>query len=199
MTPLMAAAAAIPGLARWVLAPGPWRPTKLRLDVETARDPGGTRSPLAATHRLQPGSRHWKPASLNTASRPSASAARLTCSEPGTTQALTPSATRRPRTTLAASRKSDKRELAQEPINTQSILVPAMGAPGFSPMYSIAASQSLRTAESAAAGSGTTPSIGKVCSGLVPQDTEGARRATSIISYRPTTAPAHPPNAFQRA
>ena len=35
MQPAMAAAAAIGGLARWVRAPGPWRPTKLRLVVDS--------------------------------------------------------------------------------------------------------------------------------------------------------------------
>src|SRR3546814_4799053 len=56
IAPAIAAAAATAGLARWVRAPGPWRPTKLRLEVETHRAPRGTMSPLAATHRLQPGS-----------------------------------------------------------------------------------------------------------------------------------------------
>ena len=37
MCPASAAAAAMAGLARWVRAPGPWRPTKLRLEVETLR------------------------------------------------------------------------------------------------------------------------------------------------------------------
>ena len=35
ISPASAAAAAIAGLARWVRAWGPWRPTKLRLEVET--------------------------------------------------------------------------------------------------------------------------------------------------------------------
>ena len=32
-----AAAATMAGLIRWVREPGPWRPTKLRLEVETLR------------------------------------------------------------------------------------------------------------------------------------------------------------------
>jgi hypothetical protein len=52
MAPEIADAAAVAGLARWVRARGPWRPMKLRLDVETERWPGGTVSPLAAqAHR----------------------------------------------------------------------------------------------------------------------------------------------------
>src|SRR5215472_10698346 len=107
---------------------------KLRFDVETERCPGDTVSPLAARHIEHPGSRHSKPASTNSLSSPSATASRLTVSEPGTTQALTPGATLRPRAISAAARKSLKRLLVHEPINTQSIGVPAIGAPGLSPM-----------------------------------------------------------------
>ena len=38
--PVTAAAAAMAGLTRWVRAPLPWRPTKLRLEVEAQRSPG---------------------------------------------------------------------------------------------------------------------------------------------------------------
>ena len=50
-----------------------------------------------AMHIEQPASRHSAPASLNTRSRPSASAAFFTLCEPGTTSARTPGATLRPR------------------------------------------------------------------------------------------------------
>ena len=130
----MAEAAASCGLARWVRAPGPWRPTKLRFEVDTTRRPGGTASPLAATHSEQPDSRHSKPASRNTCASPSASASRLTSSEPGTIQARTPLATRRPRTTSAASRRSEMRALVHEPMNTQSTGVPAIASPARRPM-----------------------------------------------------------------
>src|SRR3546814_13548536 len=83
IAPAIAAAAATAGLARWVRAPGTWRPTTLRLEVETHRAPRGTLSPLAATHRPQQGSRHWNPASAKTRSLPSASAPRHTPSAPG--------------------------------------------------------------------------------------------------------------------
>src|SRR6202035_4217583 len=119
MAPDIAAAAAVAGLTRWVRARGPCRPTKLRLEVETERWPGPTVSPLAARHIEQPGSRHSKPASVKTLSSPSATASRLTFSEPGTTQALTPGATLRPRAIAAAARRSLNRLLVQEPIKTQ--------------------------------------------------------------------------------
>src|SRR3546814_791873 len=126
IAPAIAAAAATAGLARWVRAPGPWRPTKLRFEVETLRLPGGTRSPLKARHMEQPGSRHWKPASLKIRSSPSASAWRFTFSEPGTTHAVTLPATLRPLATSAAARRSERRLLVQEPMNTQSTGVPAI-------------------------------------------------------------------------
>src|SRR5215831_10400629 len=66
IAPAIAAAAALAGLARCVRARGPCRPTKLRLEVDTERCPGATVSPLAARHIEQPGSRHSKPASMNT-------------------------------------------------------------------------------------------------------------------------------------
>src|SRR5881275_1690806 len=69
--PVTAAAAAIAGDIRCVRAPGPWRPTKLRLEVEAQRSPGGTLSGFIARHIEQPGSRHSKPAALKILSRPS--------------------------------------------------------------------------------------------------------------------------------
>src|SRR5437868_13210452 len=83
--PVTAAAAAIAGLTRCVRPPLPWRPSKLRLLVEAQRSPGRRTSGFIPRHIEQPASRHSKPASRNTASNPSASAARLTDCEPGTT------------------------------------------------------------------------------------------------------------------
>src|SRR6202045_603013 len=134
MAPDIAAAAAMAGLARWGRARGPWRPMKLRLDVEIERWPGDTVSPLAARHIEHPGSRHSKPASVKSLPSPSATASRFTVSEPGTTQARTPGATLRPRTTSAAARRSLNRLLVHDPMNTQSTGVPAIGAPGFRPI-----------------------------------------------------------------
>src|SRR6201999_2790747 len=107
---------------------------KLRLEVETERGPGDPTSPLAARHIEHPGSRHSKPASVNSLSSPSATASRFTVSDPGTTQARTLGATLRPRATSAAARRSLSRLLVQEPIKTQSTGVPAIGAPGLRPI-----------------------------------------------------------------
>ena len=54
--------------------------------------------------------------------------------DPGTTQALTCFAALRPRTISAAARRSGNRELVQEPMNTRSTLVPAIGWPAVRPM-----------------------------------------------------------------
>src|SRR5207244_12355598 len=93
---------------------GPGRWSKLRLVVEIERWPGATVSPLLVTHMEQPALRHSKPASTNTLSRPLASAAALTCIEPGTTSAVTPAGTLRPRTTAAAASRSESLLLRSE-------------------------------------------------------------------------------------
>src|SRR5215218_436235 len=62
--PATAAAATIAGDMRWVRAPGPWRPLKLRFVVEAQRSPLGTWSPLMPTHIEHPLSTHSSPASL---------------------------------------------------------------------------------------------------------------------------------------
>ena len=67
--PAIAAAAAMAGLTRWC-APGPCRPSKLRLEVEAQRSPGSSRSAFMARHMEQPGSRHSNPAATKTLSRP---------------------------------------------------------------------------------------------------------------------------------
>src|SRR5262249_12910456 len=56
-----AAAAAIAGLTRCVRPPRPWRPSKLRFEVEAHRSPGSSLSGFMARHMEQPGSRHSKP------------------------------------------------------------------------------------------------------------------------------------------
>src|SRR5262249_5213747 len=82
--------AATAGDTRWVRPPAPWRPSKLRLDVEAQRSPGPSTSGFMPRHMEQPAARHSNPAAANTRSRPSASAAALTAIEPGTTMARNP-------------------------------------------------------------------------------------------------------------
>ena len=102
----------------------------MRLEVLTASWPGATRSPFIAMHMLQPGSRHSAPAARTISWMPSASASRLTISEPGTTSMRTPGATLRPFSTVATSRMSRRRPLVHEPTNTTSTGVPATAWPG---------------------------------------------------------------------
>src|SRR6516164_435878 len=134
MRPARALAAAVSGLARWVRTLGPCRCSKFRLVVETQRSPAGPRSPFPPAHMEQPDSPQENPASRNTRSRPAASAARFTEVDPGTTIATTPSATRRPRTTLAAVSRSANRLLVQEPMKTRCTGSPATAIPGSSPI-----------------------------------------------------------------
>src|ERR1700759_3921253 len=65
-------APAMAGLIRWVRPPRPWRPSKLRFEVEAQRSPGASLSGFIARHIEQPGSRQSKPAATNTLSSPSA-------------------------------------------------------------------------------------------------------------------------------
>src|SRR3970040_1755606 len=62
--PAIAAAAAIAGLTRWVRPPGPWRPSKLRFEVEAQRSPGMRMSGFMPRHIEQPASRHSNPAAV---------------------------------------------------------------------------------------------------------------------------------------
>ena len=85
-------------------------------------------------HIEQPDSRHSAPASMNTRSRPSASAARLTCCEPGTTSIDTPGAMLAP-AQHAAPRRAGPRgaPLVQLPRNTTLTGWSLMGAPAPAP------------------------------------------------------------------
>src|SRR5687768_14044923 len=133
--PAMAAAAAIAGLTRCVRPPAPCRPSKLRLEVEAQRSPGESLSSFMPRHIEQPASRHSKPESLKTRSRPSFSAWAFTRPEPGTTSAsFTFLATRRPFTTFAAARRSSMRELVHEPMKILSTWICVIGVLGSRPM-----------------------------------------------------------------
>src|SRR6476620_11755409 len=95
--PPHAAAAAIAGDTKCVRPPRPWRPSKLRFEVDAQRSPGSSLSGFIARHMEQPGSRQSNPAAVNTSCSPSASASCLTAHDPGTTSVLMPDATRCPR------------------------------------------------------------------------------------------------------
>ena len=63
--PVIAAAAAIAGLSRWVRPPRPCRPSKLRFEVEAQRSPGASWSGFIPRHIEQPAIRQSKPASIS--------------------------------------------------------------------------------------------------------------------------------------
>src|SRR5216684_7221952 len=178
--PVMAAAAAIAGLIRWVRPPLPWRPSKLRFEVDAHRSPGASLSGFMARHIEQPGSRHSNPAWLNTRSRPSASAWAFTRYEPGTTMARIPSRTDRPSRTPAADRRSSIREFVHDPMKTVSTGMSRIGVPAFRPMYRRASRADSRACGSSnESGSGTRSSIVSVWPGFVPHDTDGRSAAAS--------------------
>ncbi len=143
-------------------------------------------------HIEHPGSRHSNPASLNTLSRPSASACCFTSPEPGTTIAsLMFAATLRPRTTAAAARKSSMRALVHEPIKTLSSLISLISIPGDRSMYVRARSIHSRLIGSASArGSGTRASTAATICGEVPHVTCGLIALASMWTTRSKCASA---------
>src|SRR5690606_5965005 len=112
-----------------VRPPDPCRPSKLRFEVLAQRSPGASMSGFIPRHMLHPDSRHSKPASLNTLSMPSFSAADLTCCDPDTTIARTFGDTFLPFTIIDASIKSSSREFVHEPMKTLSTLMSVIGVP----------------------------------------------------------------------
>ena len=120
----MPATAAIAGLTRCVRPLSPCRPWKFLLDVDAHRSYGCKKSSFMPKHIEHPGSLHSKPASMNTLSKPSASACAFTRPEPGTTIAcLILLDTFSPITTCEASLKSSILELVQDPINILSKMI----------------------------------------------------------------------------
>src|SRR5690606_38072590 len=135
----MAAAAAMAGLISRVRPEDePWRPLKLRLEVDAHIWRPSSLSGFMARHMEQPGSRHWKPASTKISLSPTASACRCTSLEPGTTRALTRGEALRPLTRRATSWNSERRQLVHDPMKTTSLGMPAMGCPASRDMYSMA-------------------------------------------------------------
>ena len=174
----MAAAAAIWGETRWVRPPRPWRPSKLRLEVEAQRSPGcedvrvHAQAHRAAGRRASRSRRRGRPR-RGPPSRPGAA----TCCEPGTTIASTVDATRRPLTTSAAARRSPIREFVHEPMNTRSSWISCDRRAGLErPCTSARARRRRRR------GSGTASVTGTTMPGFVPQVTSGdsALASTSI-------------------
>ena len=191
----MAAAAAMTGLKRWVRPPAPWRPSKLRLEVDAQRSLSPSLSGFIARHMEHPGCRQSMPASRRILSSPSSSACSLTRPEPGTTMHR-PSrcgATFLPLTTEATARMSSMRPLVQEPMKTWSTGSESSRWPilSSSPMYPRARSYAVRFAgSSSSAGSGTTAVMGAVCSGDVPHVSVGAMSAASMYTSLSNLAPA---------
>ena len=133
--PAIAAAAAMAGDTRCVRPLKPWRPSKLRFEVEAQRSCGFSRSSFMARHIEQPGSRQSKPAAMKILSRPSAS---RPVPSPGRSPARSwrrrVDATFLPSTTLATARRSSMRPLVQEPMKTRSSAMSVILVPGVRPI-----------------------------------------------------------------
>ena len=115
----------------------PWRPSKLRFEVEAQRSPGASRSRVhREAHRTAGLAPFRSRRPRNVASRPSASACCLTGPEPGTSMALTDPAMCFPtrRSSPRRARSSSQRPLVQEPIKTRSIAMSVIFSPPFKPM-----------------------------------------------------------------
>src|SRR5690554_5307356 len=196
--PRIAVAAATSGETRCVRPPLPWRPSKLRFEVDALRSPGASWSGFMPRHIEQPALRHSAPKSKNTLSRPSASACRRTRAEPGTTSTRTSSAFLRPLMTFATARRSSMRPFVHEPMNTVSTAISRSGVPGSRAMYSRARSAASRSFSSAiSAGFGTAPDSGRPWPGFVPHVTNGSRSLASSTTSASKTASSSERNVFQ--
>ena len=115
---VIAAAAALSGLAKNVRDLGPCLPSKFLFEVETAYLPAGILSSFIARHEEQPGCLSSNPAFLNISSKPSFFTCSSTIFEPGTRSAVIPAAFFLPFTMLAKALKSSILPLVQLPRKT---------------------------------------------------------------------------------
>ncbi len=191
-----AAAAAIAGLTRCVRPPCPWRPSKLRFDVDAQRSPGSSRSAFIARHIEQPGFAPLEAGAMKIVSRPSRSACSFTRPEPGTTIAsltFCRDAAIQPRSPPRR-RRADPRcgELVHEPMNTLSIAMSVDRACSARGPCRSARARCRRAASRrfSWSGSGTRPSIVVTISGDVPHVTCGVIVDASRSTTRSKCAPA---------
>ncbi len=173
----MAAAAAMAGLIRWVRPPRPWRPSKLRFEVEAQRSPGvqlvGVHGQAHRAARLAPVEAGLEEDAVEalvlglllhqarSPARPWRARRRPPCG---------------PRAIAAAARRSSMRLLVQEPMKTLSTVMSVERRAGRAGPCSRARAAARRAASRRrrSSGSGTVPVIGSTSSGLVPQVTCGA-------------------------
>src|SRR5271154_1201995 len=118
MLPVIAATAALKGLAKKVRDFGPCLPSKFLLEVEIQYFPAGTLSSFIPRQAEHPGLLNSNPAASKILSRPSFRACSSTCFDPGITQTSTEAAFFFPLTMEATRRKSSIRALVQLPIKT---------------------------------------------------------------------------------
>ena len=190
--PAIAAAAAMAGETRWVRPLKPWRPSKLRFEVEAQRSPRLSRSVVhGEAHRaarlapFEAGGEEDLVEALGLGLLLHQARARH---DHGVDALVHVSCRRR---SCAAARRSSMRPLVQEPRKTRSIVMSLIFVSrrqahiGERPL-----DRALRLSGSAiSAGSGTLPSMVITFSGLVPQVTSGGSLAASSFTSRSKPAP----------
>ena len=185
--PVTAAAAAISGLIRCVRPPAPWRPSKLRFDVEAQRSLGpedvGVHAEAHRAARVAP----LEAGVGEDRSRPSASASALTRIEPGHDHRAHAARRRacRARPSAAARRSAQPAVRARADEDAVDRDVPASARCRPSGPCSRA-----RAARPRRAARGRAPVIGAIWPGFVPQVTCGASAETSTTTSRSNVAPA---------
>ena len=102
--------------------PWPWRPSKLRFEVEAQRSPGASLSAFIARHIEQPGSRHSKPASMKILSQAFGLGLLLHQAGARHDHGVDVGGDLAASATSAAARRSSMRPLVQEPMKTRSIV-----------------------------------------------------------------------------
>ena len=115
---MIAAAAALNGLAKNVRDFGPCLPSKFLLDVLMQYFPAGTLSSFIPKQAEHPGLLNSKPAASKILFNPSLMACCSTCFDPGITHTFTFGALVFPFTNEATKRKSSMRALVQLPMKT---------------------------------------------------------------------------------
>ena len=182
--PSIAAAAAICGDTRWVRPPRPWRPSKLRLEVDAQRSPargcpgscpGTSSSPRCASRSRRRG--RSRPAPRSRPAWPPAGS-------PGRPSRRRCVATLRPLIISAAARRSPMRALVQEPMKTRSSLSSLHRRAGLQAHVDERALVGLRAAARARRRRPAT-----TWPGFVPQVTTGETALASTVISRSNVAP----------
>ena len=110
--------------------PAPWRPSKLRFDVDAQRSPGESTSGFMPRHIEQPARRHSKPARLEHLAQPLVLGLPLDLRRARHDDRVHAVGDAPAGDHLGAARRSSMRAFVHEPMNTLSIRMSTSGVPG---------------------------------------------------------------------